>query len=156
MVIDINLVSDMVKGVSKLTSEGWEYVTANLTGNTEGVAAALTTKQNFESFLGLRLLDPCNSTRTGIVIPILSALTQFLSVFYGYKINPPATAQQKQMQIMMMTVMPLFFGYITYTLTMGVGIYWIAGNVFMLAQQIIITQYLRAKDRKEERDDYAR
>jgi YidC/Oxa1 family membrane protein insertase len=153
MTIDINLVSDMVKGISKMTSEEWATATASLTGNVDGVAAALTAKDNFESFLGLRLLDPCNSTRIGIIIPVLSALTQFASVFYGYKINPPMNAQQKQMQIMMMTVMPLFFGYITYTLTMGVGIYWISGNLFMLAQQVIITQYLRRKERKENREE---
>jgi YidC/Oxa1 family membrane protein insertase len=40
-----------------------------------------------------------------------------------------------------MYFMPIFMGYITYTLTAGVGLYWVASTVLGIIQQWVITQF---------------
>jgi len=42
-------------------------------------------------------------------------------------------------------IMPVFMGWITYTLTAGVGIYWVASTVLGIIQQWVITKFFIQK-----------
>lgn len=79
-----------------------------------------------------------------LLIPLLSALTQFINV----KLMPqPETGNKPGEENAMMssmktmnTIMPLFSAFICYTLPVGIGIYWIAGSVIRTIIQIILNK----------------
>ena len=90
-----------------------------------------------------------------ILIPLLSALTQWLNV----KLMPQAAnndsnaaasgdsgaAMQQSMKTMNM-MMPLMSAFFCFTLPVGMGIYWIAGAVVRTVQQVIINKHIDKMD----------
>lgn len=62
------------------------------------------------------------------VLPILSALTTFLQ-------QKMTTTEMNQQMKIMMTVMPLFIGWISLTFPSGLVLYWVTMNVVQIVQQ---------------------
>ena len=84
-----------------------------------------------------------------LIIPILSGLFQFLSVQLSTKLNSvgntadnPMAGSMKIMNFMM----PLMSVYMCYILSSGLGIYWVAGSLVMMLQQIFINLHLKKID----------
>lgn len=84
-----------------------------------------------------------------VAIPVLSALTQWLNI----KLSPTqsnnnadrSTPEENPMMASMKTmntIMPLMSAYFCLTLPAGMGIYWIAGAVVRMIQQVAINKYL--------------
>lgn len=122
----------------------------------------------YNNFLGLNIAnspqfmftDAWGSHKYGmcfvaILIPLLSALTQWLNV----KLMPQAgdnnnanansgdtgAAMQQSMKTMNM-MMPLMSAFFCFTLPSGMGIYWIAGSVVRTVQQIFINKHIDKMD----------
>lgn len=83
-----------------------------------------------------------------ILVPVLSALTQFLNVKLmptaetsNNNSNNQANSMANSMK-MMNYMMPLMSFIFVFTLPVGMGIYWIAGAVIRCIQQIIINKYM--------------
>ena len=87
------------------------------------------------------------------VIPILSALTAFLSSFVSQRLNKkaagnvqnPQTQSMNGMMYIMVPAMSLYFGFI---LPAGLGVYWISNNLLMMAQEVILTKLLTRPHKK--------
>ena len=62
------------------------------------------------------------------ILPILSALTTFLQ-------QKMTTTEMNQQMKIMMTVMPLFIGWISLSFPSGLVLYWVTMNVVQIAQQ---------------------
>lgn len=87
-----------------------------------------------------------------IMIPILSALTQWLNT----KLMPTADSSKKSGNEMadsmassmktMNTVMPLMSAWFCFSFPCGMGIYWIAGSVVRGIQQVAINKYIDKMD----------
>ena len=86
-----------------------------------------------ETFFGISLV-----AKNVIALGILSAVT----TFWQQKISSPSNDPS---QSAMLYMMPLFFGYITWTFPAGIGIYWVVSNIIGVLQQIIITRYFIPK-----------
>ena len=85
-----------------------------------------------------------------LMIPILSALTQFLNTKLMPQPskgsgNEQADAMAASMKSMNM-MMPLMSAFICLTLPIGLGIYWIAGAVVRSIQQVLINKQLDKTD----------
>lgn len=102
-------------------------------------------KTNIEWFLGINLTETVDWAITPkLVIPLLSGLTTFLSNYLMTRrnkdrdkdIDPTMRTQQKIMNI----VMPLMMAWITLSLPVGIGVYWITSNIFLLIQQAIMNR----------------
>ena len=92
------------------------------------------------------------STVLLILIPLLAMFTTWLSSWQAQKMNKqPVGADDStaQMTKSMNMMMPLMTGFFALTLPAGLGIYWITGNIFQLAQQYFVNMYF---DKKE--DDF--
>lgn len=84
-----------------------------------------------------------------ILVPVLSALTQFLNVKLmptadaaaNSNANSQANSMANSMK-MMNYMMPLMSFVFVFTLPVGMGIYWIAGAVIRCIQQIIINKHM--------------
>lgn len=82
---------------------------------------------------------------TAIALPVLSGLSQYLSIRLSQAISGqqmdqdnPMAGTMKSMNIMM----PLFSVYIVFTLPTGIGLYWIVSAVVRCIQQIMINKHL--------------
>ena len=158
--------------LNKFSTANWEDLAswASSTGNTDLVNTINTTSSNVEtmnSFLGLTIsnspqymfaeaIDKFHASGfsagaliaiiLAIIVPVLSYLTQFLSVKLttsmtqsGQKLDPndPAAQMQNSMKTMNV-VMPIFSAWICFTLPAGMGIYWIAAAVIRTILAIIV------------------
>jgi len=81
-------------------------------------------------------------------IALISGLTTFLQ----QKLTMPATGSDQQSQSFLY-FMPLLFGYITFTLSATIGIYWVASNIIGIIQQYIINEYFIVKEHIKERQE---
>ena len=62
------------------------------------------------------------------ILPVLSALTTFLQ-------QKQTTTEMNQQMKIMMTVMPLFIGWISLNFPSGLVLYWVTMNIVQIAQQ---------------------
>ena len=69
------------------------------------------------------------------ILPVLMVITSFLVQFYT-----PSPGVDPQQQKMMAFMMPLFSGYMTWNYASGLALYWVTGNLIMMAQQAIMNR----------------
>ena len=119
-------------------------------------------------FLGLNIADsPASIFQTAlaagsialiiaaILVPLLSALTQWLNTKLMSTQNDNATSGNAQADTMASTMktmnvmMPLMSAVFCFTLPVGMGIYWIAGAVVRSIQQLIVNKQIDKMDLDE-------
>lgn len=105
--------------------------------------------RHINSFLGLNIADTPGIRSISIIIPVLSVVTQILSMKISMAGNTqvmdqnnPTAASMK----MMNNVMPFITGIMCFMFPIGVGIYWVAGNVFRIFQSLGINLYFKRMD----------
>ncbi|MEG1458897.1 MAG: YidC/Oxa1 family membrane protein insertase [Acetivibrio sp.] len=79
-----------------------------------------------------------------LCVPALSIVTQIIQTKLMTRNTPQSNSTDPTANTMktMNTVMPFFSGAICLTLPVGLGIYWIAGAVFRIIQQLVIDKHL--------------
>lgn len=98
-----------------------------------------------------------------IILPILSAATSFLSIFYSMnsqkKFNPQyaqsqSSAATEGVNRTMMVMSPLMSYFIALQVPSGLVLYWTVTNLFTILQQFISNEvvYKRMKHKKEEEE----
>ncbi len=88
-------------------------------------------------FLWMDLGQPERLVIFGVGIPTLTILVVITTYLQSKLMTPPSASpndQSAQMSKMMNIYMPLFMGYIAYTLSSGLAIYFVASNLFSIAQ----------------------
>ena len=105
------------------------------------------------NFLGLNLGDKPEIFSITVIIPILAGIFSFLQVFISMKTNPTYDAGAAQggcaMKAMMYT-MPLISVWITFTLPIGVGVYWITSYLFMTVQVLVLNKIYNPRELREQ------
>ena len=101
-------------------------------------------KNSIESFLGISMVLNPGFAFPGILIPILSALTSFLST-YTMSLRNKNQNQTMPGGKVMLYVMPLVMGWFTISIAAGVGLYWTIGNVYQIGQQYVMNKRYKAK-----------
>jgi YidC/Oxa1 family membrane protein insertase len=75
------------------------------------------------------------------LLPFIYVGSQLLSSKITQTPDQQGNAQMK----MMLYMMPIMFFFLLYNMPSGLTVYWIMSNLFSLAQQLLINQYLRQK-----------
>ena len=57
----------------------------------------------------------------------------------------------QQSQQMFLYIMPVMFGFFTWTVTAGIGLYWVATNLIGIGQQYLIYEYFIVKEHIQKR-----
>jgi YidC/Oxa1 family membrane protein insertase len=78
------------------------------------------------------------------IVPITMVITSFLVQFYT-----PSPGVDPQQQKMMAFMMPAMSGWMTWNYASGLGVYWVVGNLIMIAQQSIMNNTALGKEIKE-------
>lgn len=92
--------------------------------------------------------SPNSMMGVALLIPILSFLTQWLSVKISMSANKdqmqdnPMGSSMKVMNVML----PLMSAFIAYTVPAGLGLYWICTGIFQMIIQIFINSYFKKVD----------
>jgi YidC/Oxa1 family membrane protein insertase len=98
--------------------------------------------QNFDlNFLGINLGNNPTWAFPLVLIPIISGITSLIVSFVSLRQQKKnGMGEQSGMGMLkgMMFIMPIFSTWIAFTLPSGVGLYWIASNVFSIFQTIIL------------------
>lgn len=99
-----------------------------------------------EYFLGLLLMAKGNTkdilgSMGHVILAILSAGTTFLQTKMTSPAQGGSTEGAASMQNTFLYFMPLFFGYITFTMEAAIGIYWVAQAIMGIVQQLVIVKF---------------
>ncbi len=87
------------------------------------------------------------------LIPLISLVSAYAMSKLSSKLNSStstANEQAQQTQKTMLLLMPLMSGYFTLILPAGVGLYWIASNLFQMFQQTVTTAMIKKEMAAEE------
>lgn len=131
--------------LSQFNSAGWDVLIKNHPDLTDVITKTANQARDINYFLGLNIADTPKIKSFSVIIPVLSIITQYIST----KLSMAGTQQQTvnsdnpmgQSMQTMNTIMPFMTGFMCLMFPIGVGVYWIAGNVFRIFQQLCINLY---------------
>ena len=142
--IDWSNVNDAVVAMNSFTTEQWNLLKEHFTSYASVIADNQTKITEMNTFLGINVSQvPTLALNIAILIPILSGVTQYISVRVSQgKLNQddsdnPAAASMKMMNIFM----PIMSAFIAFSVPAGLGLYWIATAVIQTIIQICINRY---------------
>ena len=140
--IDWSNVNDAVVAMNSFTTEQWNLLKEHFTSYASVIADNQTKITEMNTFLGINV-SQVPTLALNIAIPILSGVTQYISVRVSQgKSNQddsdnPAAASMKMMNIFM----PIMSAFIAFSVPAGLGLYWIATAVIQTIIQICINRY---------------
>ena len=131
-------------------TKDYDAIIAEINSNYEKMDAVHDEAISVYTFLDIDLSrSPSQEMEDGkwfaILIPILSALFQWLTTFISSKTNQqqmednPMASSMKVMNIMF----PLMSAFICYSFASGLGLYWIIGSIIQVVQTIIINNHFK-------------
>lgn len=151
--------------LNRASSSDWDSLIAEYPDLAGKIGDTLENLDRYNNFLGLNIgYSPWDTIQMewiadernwliiigAVAIPLLSALTQWLNVKLSpTQANNNATPEENPMMASMKTmntVMPLMSAFFCFTLPAGMGLYWIAGAVIRMIQQIAINKYFDSID----------
>lgn len=148
-----NSISYFIDVLGQFNSAAWHSLSVEYP-QLQSVIAEVTDKVNhINSFLGLNIANTPKLLSVSVLIPIISVITQIASM----KISMAGTSQSDMddnpaaaSMKMMNNVMPIMSGIMCFMFPIGVGLYWIAGNIFRIFQSIGINFYFSKMDMEAE------
>lgn len=131
--------------LSQFNSAGWDVLIKSHPDLASVITKTAEQARKINYFLGMNIADTPKIKSFSVIIPVLSIITQYIST----KLSMAGTQQQTvnsdnpmgQSMQTMNTIMPFMTGFMCLMFPIGVGIYWIAGNVFRIFQQLCINLY---------------
>ena len=152
--------------LNQASSAEWQSIAEEYPSLADEVAYIMENLNDYNNFLGLNIANSPSFTVSSafdngqwllligaILIPLLSALTQWINVKLMPNANQPDPKNQTEQQAAMMSsmkmmnyMMPITSAIFCFTLPAGMGLYWIAGSVVRTIQQIAINKYIDKMD----------
>lgn len=149
--LNLALESDLLRLFNVYTPNDWDMLLNVLPSqylDTAYFASLLAQKDMIEHFLTISLVTPAGLTFPGVILPILSAGTTFLTSKLMMRQQQPMGGDTKAIEIqqkVFLYVMPVMMGGITITAPAGVGLYWVVSNLFHLCQHSILNKLTKPK-----------
>ncbi|WP_069999906.1 YidC/Oxa1 family membrane protein insertase [Cellulosilyticum sp. I15G10I2] len=177
---DITQSDQLGNFLSHLNSSQWQEFLSQVNVDARPLLEqTLKAKEQFEVFLGVNLIDtPSLLIKGGMWLALLVPLIAGASTYIFSKItmassaamqqsatNADGTKQVNTTESMMKTMnimMPVMTGMFSYTMPIGLAVYWISGNIIMMGQQwfvnkIVVKQEAKLEEKiKKEREEEAR
>jgi YidC/Oxa1 family membrane protein insertase len=165
---DITQKDQLASFLSHLNSGQWQEFLNKVGGEVQPMLqSALETKERFETFLGVNLVDtPSLLIKNGMWLALLVPIIAGASTFIFSKITmASSTAMQKpavgadgtvqanptdSMMKAMNVMMPAMTAVFSYTMPIGLAVYWIAGNIIMMGQQWFVNKIVVKQEQKLE------
>lgn len=160
------LANHIVDVLYSMNSAGWDRLQEIFPSLTDVIVSTSEAVSHVNTFIVFNISDtPWHIIKTNfsnhnyvmvfaaVLIPVISYLTQVLNI----KMMPQAATNQNasgssngdamaQQMKMMNQIMPLFSLVMCFTVSVGLGIYWIAGAVFRAIQQFFLNKHFEKMD----------
>ncbi len=158
---DLSQVDGVSQFLSHLTTGQWNELLQNV-GSVPGLDQALQLKHSYETFLSMNVVDTpkllmASGMWFAILVPIIAGASTYIfskiTMAANGSMQTSAAGQANPAESMMKTmniVMPVMTAFMSYTMPIGLALYWIAGNVIMMGQQWIVNKMLARQDEKME------
>jgi len=140
-VLFLGMPEHLSRVISRFNMEDWAYVyryiPADHLPNIEYMVGNL---RQIETFFGLHVVENGGWSWPGILIPVLVAVTMFMSSWLMQlrTFDPNADDRTKMTQKIMLFAMPLMMAFFTVNFPVGVGIFWISSQVFQVATDLVL------------------
>ena len=137
-------IENMSRAISSFSYEDWQGIFASANPeNLSQLQSIYNNKISIVTFVGINMVENPGWGFPGIIIPILSGLTSFIAQYLQQRSMPvQGNLAFTKAMIIMMPAMMLFW---TSFIAAGVGLYWIAGNIYQIGQQYFIQKNLEKK-----------
>ncbi|ONI39320.1 hypothetical protein AN640_01815 [Candidatus Epulonipiscium fishelsonii] len=167
--------------LSLFTTAQWEALISSVPQNVaDAFIELLERKNDFEWFIFNLVDSPAHLVESGnylaIIVPILAGLSTFIftkvtmanskamqaeaAAKNGNAVSNPTQDSAESMMKTMNMMMPIMMGFFSYTVSSGLALYWIAGNVISMIQQKFVNKIVKeeelAFERKLEEERIAR
>lgn len=146
-------ISYFVDVLGQYNTSAWHDLAAKYPALGQEIKEVSSNASHINSFLGMNIADVPKLNSFSISIPILSVITQIISTKLSMSNTPqqdntdnPTASSMK----MMNNIMPFITGAMCFMFPIGVGVYWVAGNVFRIFQSLGINLYFSKLDMEEE------
>ncbi len=147
---DFTTANTAIDAMNMFSAGQWEQLKTLFPACSELISENVDALYGIYDFFGINLAVTPNFTSIAILIPILTALTQWISMKTissnnGMDSDNPAAQSMKTMN----TIMPFMTGFIAFSLPSGLGVYWIAQAVCQTIQQLVLNSYFNKIDMDE-------
>lgn len=139
--------------LGQYNTTAWSDLSDKYPALAEQIGQVSSKASHINSFLGMNIADAPKLKSLSLSVPILSVITQIVSMKLSMAGMPqqntadnPTAASMK----MMNNIMPFVSGLMCFMFPIGVGIYWVAGNVFRIFQSLGINFYFSRIDMDKE------
>ncbi len=148
------LQNNVVEFLSQLKATGWDFLKTipEIANNATYLANLETTKaaaEHMNTFLGLNVVESVMSTGIAsfaVIIPILAGGLQYLQTKLMPQSNQDPDSPMASTMSTMNIVMPLMSAVFCFMFPIGVGLYWVAGSLYRIIQQIFVNRYMDRMD----------
>lgn len=147
--------------VYKLSDSGWDSLRDTFSGLTDVINSTQLSLSRINYMFGLNISDtPWNQMKAGffghewliaiiaLLIPMLSLASQYLTILQ-MPTNGAGNDQMTQQMRTMNLMMPLMSFFITFTVPVGLGLYWLTGGFIRAGQQFLLNKHFEKIDLNE-------
>ncbi len=143
--------------LNKFSTAEWSELAEKFTDLSDEIASTSGKLAEYNNFLGLNIANsPWFMLKeafavmsiigiiAAVIIPILSAVTQLISIRLSQANTQGSTGNEQMESTMrsMNVMMPIMSAWFCLTLPAGMGIYWIAGAVVRSIQQVFVNRHV--------------
>ncbi|ONI45830.1 hypothetical protein AN642_01200 [Epulopiscium sp. SCG-B10WGA-EpuloA2] len=145
--------------ISNFTTKHWEIFLNKIPEVADEISMLLQQTVDYEYFIFSLVDTPSQIVATGnyfaFLIPICAGASTFIFSKISMAQSQPATvnkdpnAPPSQTESMMKTlniIMPIMMGSFSYTVPYGLSLYWIAGNLIMMCQQVFVAKIVKKEE----------
>ena len=145
MVLNLADYADLTKVLARFTPEDWDVLINGLTPEAASlIEPVLNSKIATEYFFGITLVENVGLNFPALLIPVACVIFTFLASYMSTKQQPKSdNPNMKMQQTMMLVVMPIMMGAITFGMPAGVGLYWSTSSAIQIAQQHLTSKYFK-------------
>lgn len=152
---------DKIKEAVGATAATYQVTLCGMDGVKEQIVSLGKKPINFD-FLGIDLTRMVKGNETDLLVwvfPVLAVLATVLSAFISKKQmegNANSNEQAQSMSNSMLTIMPVMTAFFTYTMPIGMSLYWFVSTAAQIIQQTVITKIINKsleKNTPSERKD---
>jgi len=135
--------SSLARVLNRFSPENWEFLYTQIPDYYANAIMALNERKDaIETFFGLSMVDSATWTWPSVMVPFLVGITMMISMYIGnLRMAGQATDDKAKMQQrIMVVIMPVFIGAITFGMPAGVGLFWIVTQVLQGIQDLVLNK----------------
>ena len=144
------ILNSVIDVLATFNHDKWETLKTSFSGISNVIAANSAEIEHINSVFGIFSISdvPGFTKPLTFIVPVLAGVLQFINGKQMMK-NQPQTNTNDQASAInknMMNFMPFMQAFFCITFPIGIGVYWIAGSIFMIIQQYFFNKLLKNVD----------